>query len=77
MCRTCVTRKTTSDEMGVVIRCKYCGKPEYYGEFRWLSGKMCCRNCYRAEWEAENKEVYRWDDLDGPRPTEDEIMEEM
>ena len=58
------------DEMKRVIKCKYCGKAEYYGEFRWLSGKMLCRRCYRAEWEHENKKPYVWDDLDGERPEE-------
>lgn len=73
MCRTCVTRD--NDMMKMAIRCKYCGKPEYYGDFRWLSGKMLCRNCYKAWWEGENKQPYKWDDLDGDRPTEDEVCE--
>ena len=73
MCRTCVT--TDNDRMKMVFRCKYCGRPEYYGEFRWLSGRMLCRNCYRAEWESENKRPYTWNDLDGERPSEDEVCE--
>ena len=28
--------------------------------------------CYRANWQDENKALYEWDDLDGPRPTMDE-----
>lgn len=51
-----------------VIECKYCGQPEYYGEFRWISGHMLCRNCYKAHYEKTYKEPYRWDDLDGDRP---------
>ena len=39
---------------------------------RWLSGKCTCRNCYRANWQDENKALYEWDDLDGPRPTVEE-----
>lgn len=27
---------------------------------------------YRANWQDENKALYEWDDLDGPRPTMDE-----
>ena len=61
-----------SDEMNMIHICKYCRKPEYYGEFRWLSGKMCCRNCYKAEWESQYHKPYRWEDLDGPRPTKEE-----
>ena len=60
-----------------VIRCKYCGKPEYYGDFRWLSGKMLCRNCYRADYEEKNHQPYIWDDLDGERPSEDEVCEPL
>ena len=50
------------------IRCKYCGKPEFYGDFHWLDGRMYCRSCYKAEWERQNKALYTWDDLDGERP---------
>ena len=57
------------DEMKRITICKYCGKPEYYGEYRWLSGMLLCRNCYKHQWEVENKKLYRWDDLDGRRPT--------
>lgn len=61
------------DEMNRVIRCKYCGKPEYYGKFRWISGHMLCRNCYKADYEDRYKKPYIWDDLDGKRPTEEEV----
>lgn len=57
------------DEFKRICICKYCGRPEYWGDFRWLSSKQCCRDCYKAEYEAENKKPYTWDDLDGPRPT--------
>ena len=56
------------DEMKEIVKCKYCNRLEYYGEFRWLSGKQLCRSCYKAEWEHENKKPYIWDDLDGERP---------
>ncbi len=51
-----------------VVICKYCGKPEYYGEFRWLSGWMLCRSCYKTAYEKEYNEPYIWDDLEGERP---------
>lgn len=57
------------DEMKRIILCKYCNKPEYYGEYRWLSGKMLCRDCYKAHWEDVNHELYRWSDLNGDRPS--------
>lgn len=57
-----------NDEMKRAIYCKYCGRPEYYGEFRWIDGKMMCRRCYRAEWEGQNHIPYKWDDLDGDFP---------
>lgn len=63
----------SDDEMRRVFRCKYCNRPEYYGEFRWLSGKALCRSCYKAEYEDVNKTLYIWDDLDGERPKEDEL----
>lgn len=62
-----------NDEMMRVIRCKYCGKLEYYGEFRWLSGRMLCRDCYKSEWEHENHKPYTWHDLDGKRPSLAEV----
>lgn len=61
------------DEMRRVIRCKYCGKAEYYGEFRWISGHMLCRDCYKADYEDRYHKPYVWDDLDGERPSEEEI----
>ena len=60
------------DDMTRIVICKHCGRPEYYGDMRWLSGKCCCRSCYRAEWEDANKKLYVWDDLSGPRPTKEE-----
>ena len=64
------------DEMKRICICKYCNKPEYYGEFRWLSGKMCCRDCYKHEWEDQTHKKYTWDDLDGKRPTMVEYLAE-
>ena len=58
--------------MDKIVICKQCNQPEYWGEMRWLSGKCTCRNCYRANWQDENKALYEWDDLDGPRPTVEE-----
>lgn len=67
------------DEMDEIVICKYCGKPEYYGEMRWLSGKCCCRDCYKADYEQQTGKVYKWDDLDGHVPTMVEYLtqEEM
>lgn len=59
------------DEKRVVI-CKHCGKPEYWGEMRWLNGRCSCRSCYKAQWEYENDMLYIWDDLDGECPTMEE-----
>ena len=60
------------DDMNRIIICKYCNKPEYYGEMRWLSGKCCCRDCYKADYESSTGKPYTWDDLDGKRPTMEE-----
>jgi len=57
------------DEMKKIIICKYCGKPEYYGEMRWLNGRCSCRSCYKLQWQDENHKLYTWNDLDGKRPT--------
>ena len=64
------------DEMKRVIKCKYCNHAEYYGEFRWLNGRMFCRNCYKHEWEHENKRPYIWKDLNGKRPDDSEVENE-
>ena len=67
--------KQTERKEEIVI-CKHCGKPEYWGAMRWLSGWCACRNCYRSIWEEQNKKRYTWDDLDGPRPTLEEYKEQ-
>ena len=59
-----------------IVICKHCGKPEYWGAMRWLSGWCACRNCYRGLWEDQNHKKYTWDDLDGPRPTMKEYQEQ-
>lgn len=55
--------------MSEVIVCKYCGRLEYEGKMRWLNGRCECRSCYKSHYEEVHKELYRWNDLDGPRPT--------
>lgn len=64
------------DEMKRIVRCKYCNRLEYYGEMRWLSGKCCCRDCYKEDYETQTGKLYTWDDLDGKRPTEVEYREQ-
>jgi len=56
------------DEMKEIVVCKYCGRYEYYGEMRWLSGKCCCRSCYKADYEDRTGKPYKWDDLNGYVP---------
>lgn len=56
-----------------IVICKSCGRPEYWGQMRWWDGICMCRDCYRNLWEMRNHGVpYRWDDLDGERPTREE-----
>ena len=56
-----------------IVICKSCGRPEYWGKMRWWDGVCMCRDCYRDLWEKRNHGVpYRWDDLDGERPTKEE-----
>ena len=64
------------DDMKRIVICKYCGRPEYYGKMRWLSGKCTCRDCYRNHYEVKRGKPYTWDDLDGPRPTMDQYKEQ-
>jgi len=35
-------------------------------------GRKIAQVFSRANWQDENKALYEWDDLDGPRPTMDE-----
>lgn len=65
-------RKGNEKNVDKIIICKHCGKPEYYGEMRWLNGRCSCRNCYKSQWQDENHKLYSWDDLDGKRPTMEE-----
>lgn len=54
--------------MKIVQKCKHCGNLEFWDEFRWLNGKQLCRNCYKKEYEHTYDKLYRWNDLEGPRP---------
>lgn len=63
--------------MNRVVECKHCGRYEYYGEMRWLNGCEWCRKCYKRIYERIHKKPYEWDDLDGPTPTPEEIMEAL
>lgn len=65
------------DLMKKAILCKYCSRPEYYGEMRWLNGKCMCRKCYKAEYESFYRKPYCWDDLDGKRPDISELGESV
>mgnify|MGYP000080186775 CR=1 FL=1 len=56
-----------------IVVCKSCKKPEYWNDMRWWDGVCMCRDCYRNLWEKRNHGApYRWDDLDGKRPTQAE-----
>lgn len=57
-------------EMDEVRACKYCGRMDYWGQFRWLSGRCICRRCHREEYERKTGKLYEWDDLDGQFPEE-------
>lgn len=65
------------DEMSRIVICKQCGWPEYYGEMRWLSGRCECRNCYKCHYEQVNDKLYEWKDLDGPRPSLQELSHQQ
>lgn len=39
-------------------------------QMRWLSGKCCCRDCYKIDYENATEKPYEWDDLNGERPRE-------
>jgi hypothetical protein len=47
-------------EMDDVVICRHCGRPEYYGEMRWLNGFCGCRRCYKSKWEDTNHMVYHY-----------------
>lgn len=64
------------DEMNKIVICRHCGKPEYYGEMRWLNSICSCRDCYKHQYERETHKLYKWKDLDGKRPTIDEYEEQ-
>ena len=61
---------------GLIVLCKHCNQPEYWEEMRWLDGKCSCRKCYKADYETSHNEVYKWDDLNGPRPTMSEYLDQ-
>nr|DAJ50990.1 MAG TPA: hypothetical protein [Caudoviricetes sp.] len=66
-----------SDGMDRIVVCKHCNRLEYYGDMRWLSGTSMCRRCYKSRWEQENKDLYVWDDLDGPVPTVSDLQKQL
>ena len=56
-----------------IMKCKYCGGYDYWGEFRWKNGRQMCRRCYSHDWEDRNGgKLYPWTDLDGPFPAKAE-----
>lgn len=57
-----------------VVICKRCGRPEYWGEMRWLSGACVCRDCYKDEYVRTYSKPYIWNDLDGKRPSMEEYQ---
>lgn len=52
-----------------IVICKLCGQPEFWNDMRWLNGKCMCRECYKSEYEDFYGKYYKWDDLNGTRPT--------
>lgn len=64
------------NEMKEIIICKHCGKPEYYGEMRWLNGFCGCRDCYKERYHEVYGEHYKWSDLDGKKPTIEDYNEQ-
>jgi hypothetical protein len=62
------------DEMVRIVKCKHCGRYEYFGEMRWLNGRCECRTCYKHHREELDRRSYDYTDLDGERPTEEEFL---
>lgn len=62
------------DEMIRIVLCRSCGRPEFYGDMRWRSGRCLCRACYRADYEDRTGEPYTWDDLNGRVPSMEEYL---
>lgn len=62
--------------MNKVVICRHCDKPEYYGKMRWLNGICSCRSCYKSQWEDIYHKIYKWNDLDGKRPTMEEYQKQ-
>ena len=60
------------EEEKEIVYCKHCGKFEYWGEMRWLHGRCLCRNFYKDAYQQEYGEPYRWNDLEGPRPSRED-----
>lgn len=61
--------------MDEIVRCKYCGKNEFWGSMMWLSGKNLCRRCYKIEYARENGKPYAWNDLDAPKPPQEDLID--
>ena len=60
-----------------IVICKYCGKPEIFGELcaGFLAGALA-GIATGAIWEDQSHKRYIWDDLDGLRPTMEEYKEQ-
>lgn len=67
----------THDEMKIIVICRHCGRPEYYGQMRWLSGHCSCRPCYRIRYKDIYNKEYEWPDLDGTAPTMQDYLEQQ
>ena len=64
------------DIVNEITICRHCGKAEYVGEMRWSNGRCMCRDCYKSYYEDYYRQAYKWDDLNGKRPTLEEYEEQ-
>lgn len=53
----------------VVVICRECGKPEYWGEVRWINNISLCRSCYKAQYKSIYNKEYTMSNLDGRKPS--------
>jgi dTDP-4-amino-4,6-dideoxygalactose transaminase len=63
--------------MRKIVLCSLCKEPEYEDELRSFGGSEHCRACHKGIFEDIVRDLYRGDDLDGPRPSYREYLEQQ
>lgn len=61
----------------ITVICRECGRPEYWGETRWLNNRCLCRTCFQNQYRIMYHKEYTMDNLDGKKPSNQEYLKQQ